>query len=467
MAKRGGVWFGWSGAVSDDAAQKPIRIERHGGVEFATIDLTPEEHARYYGSYANGVLWPLLHTMPELMSFDRRDAHAYQDVNARFADRLAPIIRPHDLIWIHDYHLMCLPALLRARQVRNPIGFFLHIPFPSPDVLASVPEAAGLIRDLMHADLLGFQTDRDRDNFAAAAETLAGASSSGDGRLRAAGHRIRLGIFPAEIEAQSFAAMAATASSSPSSERLRRSLDGQALILGVDRLDPTKGLIPRLAGFRRLLETRQDWRRRATFLQIAAVSRQDVVAYRELRLALDRESGAINSDFGEADWTPFRFVARAEARDVVAGYMRQARIGLVTPVRDGMNLVAKEFVAAQDARDPGVLVLSRFAGAARQLQAALLVNPHDPDDIADALDRALRMPREERQERWTSLWQAMAGASPLAWGRTFLAALLRASLAGDTAAPLRAIRLAPDSGAITAPPPNAITPVMPGPRSLN
>ena len=261
--------------------------------------------------------------------------------------------------------------------------------------------------------------------------------------------------------------MAATASSSPSSERLRRSLDGQALILGVDRLDPTKGLIPRLAGFRRLLETRQDWRRRATFLQIAAVSRQDVVAYRELRLALDRESA--RSTATSAKPTGRRFASSPGPRRAMwsPGYMRQARIGLVTPVRDGMNLVAKEFVAAQDPRDPGVLVLSRFAGAARQLQAALLVNPHDPDDIADALDRALRMPLEERQERWTSLWQAMAGASPLAWGRAFLAALLRASLTGDTAGPLRAIRLAPDSGAITAPPPNAITPVMPGPRSLN
>ncbi|MBV9656249.1 MAG: trehalose-6-phosphate synthase, partial [Acetobacteraceae bacterium] len=314
-------------------------------------------------------------------------------------------------------------------------------------------------------DLLGFQTDRDLENFAAAAETVAEAVRLDGEWLLAAGRRVRLGIFPAEIEAGPFAAMAASAHQSPETERLRRSLEGQSLILGVDRLDPTKGLLARIAGYRRLLESGTEWRRRASFLQIAAVSRQDVAAYRDLRAALDCEAGAINSTFGEPDWTPLRFVARAAARETVAGYMRQARVGLVTPVRDGMNLVAKEFVAAQDPRDPGVLVLSRFAGAARQLGAALAVNPHDPDDIADALDRALRMPLEERQERWNSLWQTVAGSSPLAWGRAFLASLLRASLAADQS-PRRTIRIARPRGALPALS-QASAASTPTPRSLN
>jgi trehalose 6-phosphate synthase len=195
----------------------------------------------------------------------------------------------------------------------------------------------------------------------------------------------------------------------------------------VDRLDPTKGLPQRLAGYRRLLETRPDWRRRATLLQIAAESRKDVSAYQDLRTAIDAASGAINGDWGEPDWTPVRFLARGGARNAIAGYMREARVGMVTPLRDGMNLVAKEYVAAQDPQDPGVLILSRFAGAARQLRTALLVNPHDPDELAEALDRALTMPLVERQDRWRSCWAAIEGASPARWGRSFIDALAPAA----------------------------------------
>ena len=228
-----------------------------------------------------------------------------------------------------------------------------------------------------------------------------------------------------EIEAREFAATAEHAWRAAPTERLRRSLQGQKLVLGVDRLDPTKGLIQRLSGYRRLLETRPDWRRRVTFLQIAAESRKDVSAYRVLREAVDREAGAINSEWSEPDWTPLRIVARAGARSTMAGYMREARVGLVTPLRDGMNLVAKEYIAAQDPQDPGVLILSRFAGAAKQLGSALIVNPHDADELADALDTALRMSLSERQERWLSCWRAIEGATPVVWGRTFLATLLR------------------------------------------
>ncbi len=456
MEQRGGVWFGWSGEVSDS---KTVTSQVEGRVQYATIDLTKDEHQRYYTEFANSTLWPLLHSMPELMSFDRRNAQSYRAVNERMTDTLMPLLRPNDLIWVHDYHLMSMPALLRARGVVAPIGFFLHIPFPSSDMLASVPEAGALIRDLLASDLIGFQTANDVENFADAAHCLTGATKLAGGWLDVNGRRVRLGAFPVEIEARDFAAMAEIAWRANPSERLRRSLQSQKLILGVDRLDPTKGLPQRLAGYRRLLETRPDWRRRVMFLQIAAESRKEVSAYRELREEIDQEAGAINSEWGEADWTPLRLVARAGARSTIAGYMREARVGLVTPLRDGMNLVAKEYIAAQDPQDPGVLVLSRFAGAARQLSAARLVNPHDPDELAEAIDEALRMNLAERQERWQACWRAIDGTTSIAWGRQFLASLLRVSSTGPVAStrfPASADPISPPRGSF-----EELSPVVP------
>ena len=431
MAQRGGLWFGWSGEVNDSPARaasvQTQRLPEGGLMQFATVDLTPEEHDRYYNAFSNATLWPLLHSMPEHISFERRNAQVYRETNARLTEALIPLLHPSDLIWVHDYHLMAMPALLRGRGVKAPIGFFLHVPFPAPDMLGSVPEAGKLVRDLLASDLVGFQTANDMENFAASATKLAGAARISGGGLMFSGRRVRLGVFPAEIDARGFAETAESAWRSPETERLRRSLQGQALILGVDRLDPTKGLLQRLAGYRRLLEIRPEWRRRVTLLQIAAESRTDVTAYQDLRAALDSEAGAINSEWGEADWSPARIIARAGDRSVMAGFMRESRVGLVTPLRDGMNLVAKEYVAAQDPQDPGVLVLGRSAGAAHQLASALLVNPLDPDEMAEALDRALTMPLGERKDRWEEAWAAIESATPANWGRSFLSALLRAS----------------------------------------
>ena len=427
MQQQGGLWFGWSGRIAD-GAPGGVRSVQADGVQYATVDLSTDEHERYYNQFANSTLWPLLHSMPELMTFDRRSAQVYRGVNERFAAALQPMLRAGDLVWVHDYHLMCLPAVLRARGVLAPIGFFLHIPFPSADMLASVPEAGALVRDLLASDLIGFQTENDVENFADAAVRLGGALRMPGGWLNVGGRRVRLGVFPVEIEAREFAAIAEEAWRAAPTERLRRSLSGQRLVLGVDRMDPTKGLLQRLAGYRRLLETRPDWVRRVTLLQIAAESRKDVVAYRDLRAAVEREAGSINSAFSEPDWTPLRLIARAGARNTMAGYMREARVGLVTPLRDGMNLVAKEFIAAQDPQDPGVLILSRFAGAARQLGSALIVNPHDPDELADALDTALTMSLADRKDRWRAAWDAIKDTTALDWGRSFLAALVRAAM---------------------------------------
>ena len=366
------------------------------------------------------------------MQFDRRDAVVYRAVNIRMATSLQPLLRPSDHIWVHDYQLLSLPAALRARGVKNPIGFFLHIPFAAPDVIGAAPEVAGLVTDMLAADLIGFQTDNDLANFAAAATSLGGATRTSDTSLLLDGRRIRIGVFPVEIDPRGFAETAAASAQGEGVARLHRSLLGQKLILGIDRLDPTKGLLQRLAGYRRLLEKHPELRRMIALLQVAAVSRKDVDSYRSLRAALDHEAGSLNADLGEPDWQPLRLITTASPRNDVAGYMRLARVGLVTPLRDGMNLVAKEFVAAQDPADPGVLVLSRFAGAARQLDAALLVNPHDPDAMADALQTALAMDLAERQARWQALWSSIEKRSPVIWGRSFVAALLRATAVVST-----------------------------------
>ncbi len=423
MSKRGGLWFGWSGRVS--ANDQSVSVIASGMVDYATIDLSQTEYDRYYNNFSNGFLWPLLHSMPELMAFNRRDAQVYRSVNARLMDCLLPLLQPSDIVWIHDYHLMPLAAQMRARGVRNRIGFFFHVPFCGSDMISLAPCANDLITGVLAADMIGFQTTGDRDNFAAAAQRLTGAVSTGPHDLMLAGHRSTLGVFPVEIDAMEFAQIADQAWRRTQTERLRRSLDGQSLIVGVDRLDPSKGIVQRLAGYRRLFQRQPQWRRRTTLLQIAAVSRQEVLSYQELRLAVDGAAGCLNSEIGDPDWLPVRLIARAVDRDVIAGYLRQAKIGLVTPLRDGMNLVAKEFVAAQDPQDPGVLVLSRFAGAARQLDGALLVNPRDPDEIAAALDEGLKMPLCDRQKRWNSMWRTLEAATPLQWGRSFVAALIR------------------------------------------
>ena len=430
MQRRGGLWFGWSGAVTEETG--PPAFAQRGAVGYATLDLTEAEHRGYYTGYSNGVLWPMLHSLPHLMSFRRQDLDTYRRVNQRFAHNLAPLLEQDDRIWVHDYHLFSLPGALRSQGVRNPTGFFLHVPFPAPDAAAVAPGIRSLVQDVLASDLLGFQTASDRDNFAATATEFAGAVRTGDQQLELGGRPIRLGVFPAEIAAREFAATAAAQSVLEPARLLSRSLQRQALILGVDRLDPTKGLPERLEAFRRVIARRPA--RSATMLQIAAPSREDVLAYRRLRQEVDSAAGSINSEFGEPDWLPLRLLARPQTRDTVAGFMRLARVCLVTPIRDGMNLVAKEFIAAQDPSDPGVLVLSRFAGAAAQLSSALLVNPHDAEGMAEALACALDMPRAERLERWLAAWEAIAGASPEGWGEDFLRALAPGDLAGLPAA---------------------------------
>lgn len=431
MEKRGGLWFGWSGEVTETPRNAPA-VDRRGRIEYATIDLSPAEHAGYYGGYSNEVLWPMLHNLPQQMKFRRQDLEHYMRVNRRFADHLVPMLRSEDAIWMHDYHLMALPGALRARGVTNRAGFFLHVPFPAPDAVAVAPGITTVLRELLSADLLGFQTEKDRDNFAATAGAVLSAERLDDHHLALGEHRLRLGVFPVGIDAKAFAMTASEQVEKQPSRRLAQSITGQSLLLGVDRMDPTKGLPERLDAYGRLLARRAP--RSTTFLSIAAPSRQEAVAYRDLRQQLEEAAGAINGAHAEPDWTPLRLVAKPQSRDTLAGFMRLARVGVVTPLRDGMNLVAKEFIAAQDPADPGVLILSKFAGAAAQLRSSLLVNPYDVDSITDAMHTALDMTLGERRERWSDAWSAISHSKPEHWGNAFVQDLVQDSLLSMPAA---------------------------------
>ncbi|APH56558.1 Alpha,alpha-trehalose-phosphate synthase [UDP-forming] [Granulibacter bethesdensis] len=426
LQSKGGLWFGWSGRINDEG-DDTIHHQADGEVDYATIDLRRHEHDGFYNRFANGTLWPLLHGMPDLVRFRQQDATTYRAVNQRFADLVSTLLKPDDFIWIHDYHFLPLASMLRQKGLRNPIGFFLHIPFCMHETLQTVPGMDGLVREMLQADLVGFQSTSDMEHFSQAAHQAGLVKGLPPTLETMQGHRVRLGVFPAAIDARGFAQTASTAMEGPEYHALQKSLGTQSLILGVDRLDPTKGLRQKIGAYRQFLLRHPEWRELTSLLQIAAASRQEVETYRRLKEDVTREAGAINAEMGTPHWQPLRLVTQAGRRDVIAGYMRLAKVALVTPARDGMNLVAKEFIAAQRAEDPGVLILSRFAGAADHLQEALIVNPHDHDSLAETIARALSMPLPERRARWEALWHRLQQEDPVKWGQSFIASLMRST----------------------------------------
>lgn len=422
LRTRRGIWMGWSGRVNEAAQTMPAKRWRSAGTDFVSIDLTAAEQQGYYLGHANDCLWPLLHYRTDLMRFDRNKFEVYRAVNRRFADVLLPLLRPDDIVWVHDYHLIPLGAELRRRGATQSIGFFLHIPFPPSQVLVTLPGQRELARDLTAYDLVGVQTEQDRDGVCSALRAI-GAVELEDGRLRHGHRSVSVAAFPAGIDVDRFTRAAEQGEKDAIVDAVGGPARGTALIIGVERLDYTKGLAERFKAFRRLLERHPENRKRVTLLQIAAKSREDVTSYLELRRQLDGIVGAIQGDFGDVDWNPVRYVRRSVARNRIAALYRASRVGLVTPLRDGMNLVAKEYVAAQDPSDPGVLVLSQFAGAAEELREAMLVNPHDTDGTAEAIHEALHMTLAERRRRHAALLARIKRADAAAWGRNFLAEL--------------------------------------------
>lgn len=395
------------------------------------VDLSEQDVEEYYDGYANRTLWPLFHFRLGLTEFERDFAGGYERVNRLFADVIGPHLRGDDLVWVHDYHLIPLGWLLRQGGHRNRLGFFLHIPWPPTNLLVALPDHQRLVDSMFAYDVIGFQTEESLDSFRHYAGTQMGATFGPDGEITVGARTIRAIACPIGVDATEFTESANTAEARTVRDRMLYSGVGRQLIVGVDRLDYSKGLAERFAGYERFLDRYADRRALVYLLQIAPPSRSSVQSYRDIRANLDALSGRINGQYADVDWVPIRYVNQGYPRETLAGIYRAARIGLVTPLRDGMNLVAKEYVAAQNPEDPGVLILSRFAGAAAQLTDALLINPYSADEIADAIDQALRMPRPERKRRWEAMVENVRREDVQWWRRRFTDALAGAPVLED------------------------------------
>ena len=416
----GGIWFGWDGHIVEDGT--PIEVKRtvQNDVTVATIPMTDRDYEEYYLGFANKVLWPVCHYRLDLVQFDPAYLEGYRRVNKGFASALAPLLRPDDLVWAHDYHLISFGAELRALGAQQRLGFFLHIPFPPPELLQAVPAHNWLVETLFQFDVVGFQTTIDLGNFRRFVAEHVGGKVFDDGRMTAYGRTIIARSFPIGIDVDDFAAAARTPEAASQIERLNRRTIVRSHIIGVDRLDYTKGLPERFKAFRKLLELHPEHGKTVTLMQIAPPTRIEVEAYANIRTELEGLSGSINGEFGDFDWTPVRYVHRSMPRDTLAALFRGSEVALVTPLRDGMNLVAKEYIAAQNEEDPGVLILSKFAGAAEELGEALIVNPYNIDDMANAMQTALRMPIEERKERHAALLRRIKTHDVASWRKNFL-----------------------------------------------
>ncbi len=416
----GSLWFGWSGKRVPERSEEIGTMEAEG-ITYATIDLAEEDYRAYYLGFSNGTLWPLFHMMPSFVTFDPAEYAAYQEVNEEFARGLLKLLRSDDLVWIHDYQLLGVATALRRLGVRNRIGFFLHIPFPAPALFDLLPPGEELLTGLLAHDVVGFQTAQDQGHFLAALQAR-GIPAQGEDVLHE-GRLVHSVVAPVGIDVEGFSRLATRAVRRVEARRVVESLAGRALMISADRLDYTKGLPARFDAYRRFLCSFPAQRRRVSFLQIAAPSREEVEKYKALRDELDYKAGAINGEYSDFDWVPLRYMTRAAGRALIAGLFRISRIGLVTPLRDGMNLVAMEYAAAQDPENPGALILSRFAGAAALLPEALQVNPYDVDDVAEAINTALTMSLEERQARHTALLGRVRTHDASAYSRSFVAAL--------------------------------------------
>ncbi|KUZ36849.1 alpha,alpha-trehalose-phosphate synthase (UDP-forming) [Burkholderia territorii] len=426
LKETGGMWFGWSGEVVASGAPQ-IHIEERGPVTFATVGLSRRDYDQYYRGFSNATLWPAFHYRADLIQYDRHEFEGYGRVNVWLAQQLVPLLQDDDVIWVHDYHLIPFARALRAAGVKNRIGFFLHIPFPAAQVLVNVPPHRELVESLCAFDLLGFQTEPDLRAFCDYIEFEAGGEVTREGRtmrVSAFGNTLRAAAYPIGVYPDEIASLA-QAGEHGKAARMATSLRGRQLIMSVDRLDYSKGLVERFRAFEKLLEHQASIRNRVSFLQIAPSTRADLRAYQDIRLQLEAESGRINGRYAELDWAPILYIHRQYDRQVLAALYRLARVGFVTPLRDGMNLVAKEYVSAQNPEDPGVLVLSRFAGAARELTGALIVNPIDIDGMADALSQALTMPLAERRARYADMIAQLRENNVSVWRDNFLRDLQR------------------------------------------
>jgi trehalose 6-phosphate synthase len=435
VEKSGAIWVGSSGRVRDGAQKEPFaEIESLGAGALAMLDLPAAHYGGYYEGFANSALWPALHSRADLICASQDDYLSYREVNAFMARALLRFGKPDAAFWIQDYHFLALGAELRDLGVTQPLGFFLHTPWPARAVMEGVPHHRELIEAMLAYDLIGFQTEDDCENFLEYLSSGLGLESE-DGVVTSRHGKSRVAVFPIGIDAEKFALQAAKAVSHPDVSRLRRSLHGEKLAIGVDRLDYSKGLVNRINAFDRMWTLQPALARTVSLLQIATPSRGAIEAYGNLQNELAKLVSDVNGRHGEVDWTPIRYLNKGFSQTVLAGLYRTAQVGVVTPLHDGMNLVAKEYVAAQNPADPGVLVLSKFAGAANELDTALLVNPHDIDGMARTIATALSMSLSERRLRWEAMMEKLRNHTIQRWFADFVEALQATQIDGAPAVP--------------------------------
>lgn len=419
LARQSGFWFGWDGQIEEE--ERPLKTTAAGEHVTVTEPLTPADYNDYYLGYSNSVLWPVFHNRLDLAQFEAGYYARYVAVNERFARDLAPLIRPDDVIWVHDYHLLPMALELRRLGIENPIGYFLHIPVGPAQALFAIPENREIARALGAYDLIGLQTPSDVRNLIDFLQQSVAGRLLPSGRIRVYESELEIGCFPVGIDPGDFAfgpgeAEALVAAYSSDVNR----------IIGIDRLDYTKGLPQKFKSYGKLLEEYPEYRRKIVLSQFAPPTRESVEAYAEIKAELESLAGSINGRFGELDWVPINYIHRTIPRNELRDIYRTSRIGLVTPLMDGMNLVAKEYIASQDPNDPGVLILSKFAGSAAQLSDAVLVNPYDLNDIVQGLRVALDMPLAERQDRQQKLAKIVRETDSDAWSRSYFSALVQA-----------------------------------------
>ena len=418
LRERGGVWFGWNGEIVD--RKENAHVEQYGSITKISLSLTKKDYSDYYLGYANGVLWPLFHYRLDLVRYRSSHFSGYNRVNRKFAAALMPHLKFDDIIWAQDYHLITFARSLRNLGCRQRIGFFLHIPFPPPDLLAASSNHAELVQALMAYDVIGMQTFLDVNNFKRYLTDHTDAEVLENGDVRIGRRTIKVERFPIGMDVEAFGEMSQRITDDVAVDIKRREVLGRKQIIGVDRLDYSKGLPSRVKAFGRMLAKYPEMEKAVTFLQIAPPTREAVDAYSDIRDEMEALTGSVNGKYSDFNWTPIRYIHRSVPRNKLAALFRASQAGFVTPLRDGMNLVAKEYVAAQNPEDPGVLVLSQFAGAAEEMQEALIVNPYDIDEMADKLYAALTMPLNERKERHRALLEKIQRFDAKSWLVGFL-----------------------------------------------
>jgi trehalose 6-phosphate synthase/phosphatase len=423
LRQDGGAWIGWTGGEADPTVERVLHECSGPNYSLHPVFLTADEEASFYRGCCNEIIWPLFHDLPSRCDFDAAFWESYCAVNEKYADRIEQAWQRGDFVWVNDYHLMMVGECLRARDLRRHTGYFHHIPFPHPDILEKMPWRQELLRALLQFNVLGFQTVRDRRNFVACVRHCLP-----DVHVRHAGGKLLVrsgdrcaaaGVYPISIDHEEFASAAAAPETAEAAAKIRRDLGGTRVVLGIDRLDYTKGILQRLDAFATLLSLHPNLRGRVSFLQVVVPSREEIGEYQQLKLDIERRVSQINGEYATPGWVPVHYLYRSLSRAELVSFYRAAEVALVTPLKDGMNLVAKEFCACR-VDERGVLILSEFAGAACELDCgALIVNPYDIQGVVGALWFALLMAEDEQRSRMRAMRAAIAAHDVFQWARSF------------------------------------------------